>query len=355
MSGFSGQWLAMREAADAKARSAGPVQALNRWLRDRALVNIIDLGCGTGSNLRWLAPRLAARQHWRLLDNDPRLLTQARDSLCAWTSTGAGTGADPGANSGAGTGSTMPNDVGAANQAAAGAALGDAQLHALALGKGLTAQLTQHDLSVQLPALHGGDLLCASALLDLVSRHWLSTLLGECQHQQLALYFALNYDGRMRFTPAHTDDAMIRDALNRDQLTDKGFGPALGPDCVQALHRQCQLHGYRVVQWRSDWRLGTDDQAMHRQLVADFAQIAERNLPRRQHHRVHAWRRWRCDRLSTSTLAVGHVDTLALPRSAVARHRHEAVAQADANADADAQAIAQAIAQAPAAVSSSST
>ena len=79
MSGFSAQWLAMREVADARARNHDAVHALNRWLPGASMlngasINICDLGCGTGSNLRWLAPHINARQCWRLFDNDPDLL-----------------------------------------------------------------------------------------------------------------------------------------------------------------------------------------------------------------------------------------------------------------------------------------
>lgn len=300
MSGFSAQWLAMREGADAKARSDRPVHALNNWLRDSPAASIIDLGCGSGSNLRWLAPRIAVRQHWQLIDNDQRLLSQAGDSLRTWASAR----------------SPLAHDVQCDKQSPT--QLDDAAL--LRLSEGLSARLTRCDLSTQLPSLRGTDLLCASALLDLVSSDWLSTLIAECERQQVAAYFALNYDGRMRFTPGHADDAMIRDALNRDQCADKGFGPALGPACVAALHSQCHAHNYRLVQWRSDWRLGADELALHAQLVSDFAQIAERNLPPHQHQRVRAWQRWRRERCGASTLSVGHVDALALPYAQRKRH-----------------------------------
>ncbi|MFT5176517.1 MAG: hypothetical protein ACI8W7_004713 [Gammaproteobacteria bacterium] len=315
MSGFSAEWLAMREGADAKARSDRPVHALNDWLRDSPTASIIDLGCGSGSNLRWLASRVAAHQHWQLIDNDQHLLSQASDSLRDWASAR----------------SALANNAERDSQSAA--QVDDAA--ALRLSEGLSVRLTRCDLSTQLPSLHGTDLLCASALLDLVSRDWLSMLIAECERQQVAAYFALNYDGRMRFTPGHADDAMIRDALNRDQCADKGFGPALGPDCVAALHSQCQAHHYRLVQWRSDWRLGADEQPLHAQLVSDFAQIAERNLPHHQHQRVRAWQRWRRERCGASTLSVGHVDALALPyapRAAATRPLKEHFAPAIARA-----------------------
>ena len=62
-------WLALREPADAAARSAELVDRLA--LRSPLLIH--DLGSGTGSMARWLAPRLPAPQRWVLQREDDRL------------------------------------------------------------------------------------------------------------------------------------------------------------------------------------------------------------------------------------------------------------------------------------------
>ena len=66
-------WLGVREAVDAAARSADLVARLRRRFRTGPL-EIHDLGCGTGSMARWLAPLLPGPQHWVLYDRDPDLL-----------------------------------------------------------------------------------------------------------------------------------------------------------------------------------------------------------------------------------------------------------------------------------------
>ena len=55
---------ALREAADAAARAPDLVERLAGTCRRQAAVVIHDLGCGTGSMGRWLAPRLPGPQHW---------------------------------------------------------------------------------------------------------------------------------------------------------------------------------------------------------------------------------------------------------------------------------------------------
>lgn len=76
MSGFAAEWLALREPADAAARSAGLAEAFARALPRRATV--VDLGAGTGSMRRWLAPFLPKDATLVSLDGDAALLARAK-------------------------------------------------------------------------------------------------------------------------------------------------------------------------------------------------------------------------------------------------------------------------------------
>ncbi len=73
----SGDWLALREPADAAARATDLVEQVGRLLPTEGRAVICDLGCGSGSMGRWLAPLLPGEQHWILYDRDPDLLTLA--------------------------------------------------------------------------------------------------------------------------------------------------------------------------------------------------------------------------------------------------------------------------------------
>ena len=77
MTGFSAEWLALREPADHAARSAKLRDCLISQLGTRDVLRITDLGCGTGSNLRALAPALPVRQEWLCVDYDQDLLDEA--------------------------------------------------------------------------------------------------------------------------------------------------------------------------------------------------------------------------------------------------------------------------------------
>src|SRR5690348_4207608 len=73
---FSESWLGLREPADAAARAKDLVGMLPGPIR-----TIRDLGCGTGSLGRWLAPQLDGPQHWIMADLDPRLLEHAAANM----------------------------------------------------------------------------------------------------------------------------------------------------------------------------------------------------------------------------------------------------------------------------------
>ena len=73
----SREWLALREPADAGARSRELVEHLGRHPPPTGRWVIHDLGCGTGAMGRWLAPLLSGPQHWVLHDRDADLLALA--------------------------------------------------------------------------------------------------------------------------------------------------------------------------------------------------------------------------------------------------------------------------------------
>ncbi len=182
MSGFSAEWLKLREPYDLRARNAAVLDAVVDLLAGHPSVAIIDLACGTGSTFRALSPRIEARQNWRLVDNDLSLLARVPPS-----------------------------------------------------SSGITVTPAPVDLNRDMEAAFDGpaDLVTTSALLDLVSSDWLDRLVVEVAARALPVYVALSYDGRAELSPSDPLDRRIVDAVNRHQRKDKGFGPALGPSAAK--------------------------------------------------------------------------------------------------------------------------
>jgi hypothetical protein len=282
VSGFSAQWLALREPFDAAARSASMVTTLREHLGPTSEpLTVLDLGAGAGSNLRFLAPLLGGAQHWRLADHDPVLLEAALAATQTWA-------------------------------LARGAAVQCAGSHFTVRAAGFTCNVDceRVDLAdlaaVDFPA---GGLVTAAALLDLVSRDWLETLVRRCRAAGAAVCFALTYDGRTTAVPGEPEDATVLAMFNRHQLFDKGFGPALGMRAASVAEAALEAHGYELGVATSDWAIGREAHAMQLALldgwlgaaleIAPDSRVALTSWHERRRAHVLAGR---------SELAVGHVD-----------------------------------------------
>jgi hypothetical protein len=278
-------WLALREPADAAARSASLTRAVAEAVSSFDPVRVLDLGSGTGANLRYLVERLPARQEWLLTDVNPDLLERVRERTAAWASERGYEVAPKG--------------------------------RGLALrGRGLDCRVTvrQVDLdALPLELFAGRHLVTASALLDLASEPWLGTLAARCAAERAAALFALSYDGRSSCTPREPEDDLLRDGLNRHQLKDKGLGgPAAGPAADRAAMRAFERAGYRAQSEETNWELGAEHLALQRQLMDGWAE-ATLDLEPALASTVAGWRERRHAHLAAgrSSVVVGHHDVAA--------------------------------------------
>ena len=295
MSGFDAGWLALREPFDLAARAASaPLldwPALAGRLRSGrdagAVLQVVDLGCGTGASLRALAPRLGGRQHWRLLDHDPALLAALPQALSSW-----------------------------AVAQGCRVATGDEGMAIDGKHLQLTVAWQRADLAdlAGVAAIDGAQLVTASALLDLVSAAWLQALVARCRAAGASVGWALSVDDRLRWLPADGADALVHTHFRAHQRRDKGFGPALGGGAVVEAARFLQRAGYRVVTAPSDWQVDGErspaDLAMLREMVDGMAAAAVEQAPEAA-SAVQAWRQRRQARLASTRLQVGHTDLLA--------------------------------------------
>ena len=285
MSGFDAAWLALREAADRRARADTLTRMLRRALSGRPYPTVVDLGCGTGNNLRHTAPQLGGRQHWRMVDADRGLVDAVPGAVETWA-----------AEAGYPARRTAPGLV--------------------VEGGSFHAEITpeHRDLAADPLPVAGADVVTASALLDLVGNTWLDRLVAACAAQGAAALLTLSYDGRVTWWPGDAADATVRDRVNRHQRGDKGFGPALGPDAAQAAAVAFRCAGYEVETAASDWHLDETEAELQQYLHADWARAASQVDPA-DAASVDAWLARRMDLLAagTSNVVVGHTDVLALP------------------------------------------
>jgi len=264
MTGFSADWLALREPHDTRARNPTVLDAVVASLAGNTSIRVVDLACGTGSTMRALAPRFPARQNWRLVDNNLSLLARA---------------------------SAMPRPVGVA-------------LTTVPID-------LNHDLEA---ALDGPvDLVTTSALLDLVSEAWLDRLAVETLARSIPVYAALSYDGRIEINPRNAIDASIVTAVNAHQRRDKGFGPALGPAAASAAIARFESLGYNVIHGKADWVVGPQDREFQMEIFSGWA--SARELGDLSLADTVGWLTLRRDAVAAgrSSIRVGHVDIFARP------------------------------------------
>ncbi len=286
VSGFSQEWLSLREPADHAARNFSLNEALVAWASRKRPLRIMDFGTGTGSNLRYLCPLLGHDQHWTLVDNDAQLLSHLPDILSQW---GASNGI---AVQHSGDMIKLSNEV----------------FSACVLWQQTNLANDLHSLPFAVT-----DLVTGSALLDLTSANWLDQLARLCREHRCASLFVLNYEGRIEWQPVDDEDAQMRHRLNTHQLNDKGFGNALGPQAGHYLVEQLQPH-QQVTVMPSDWVLSNEHQDLQNALIEGWAGAAIEQDAEKEAD-IEQWRRARNlhNEYNQSSLTVGHIDVLALP------------------------------------------
>lgn len=280
MSEFSSQWLATREAADHRSRNLALRGQLNALLtssrsNDSQPLRIIDLGSGTGSNLRGLAPHLDSDQHWTLTDYDAKLIEASRLALTAWAD-----------SSDAST---------------------DTVLHLKKSGKRIQVDFLCTDLSKNIETIleQPADLLTAAAFFDLVAEPWLERF---CSALCTPLYTVLTYDGTEQWIPKHPADQEALRAFHAHQATDKGFGLAAGPRAVDIMQRRLLDYGFQVSIAPSPWELDQthDSELIHALATGSAQAVGETGLLD-----AATLASWKTARQEAHACTIGHWDLLA--------------------------------------------
>ncbi|HEY2206158.1 MAG TPA: SAM-dependent methyltransferase [Pseudonocardia sp.] len=268
---FPADWLALREPADAAARAPELLEPLRAHLTRAGTERLVvrDLGCGTGSLQRWLAPRLPGPQHWVLYDRDPELLARAAAAA-------PGTAAD---------------------------------------GAPVTRETRQDDVTgLRAADLAGTGLVAASALLDLFTAGEVDRLAEACAAAGCPALLTLTVAGRVELSPADPLDAELAAAFDAHQRRATDGRRLLGPDAAGATAEAFRRQGARVLTRPSPWRLGPSDSALADQWLRGWVGAAREQRPDLAGP-ADGYLRRRLAGCAAGALGVvvGHVDLLALP------------------------------------------
>jgi hypothetical protein len=259
----SADWLTLREEADAAARSRPLARSAARLVRGPVTVH--DLGSGTGSMMRWLAPQLPHPQTWVLHDWNASLLERA----------------------------------------AADAPTSVAEVRTRV---GHLEHLAADDLA-------GASLVVTSALLDVLSADEVEAIVAACVAAGAPALFALSVDGAVSIDPVDPGDRAFATAFNDHQRRVADGRRLLGPDAVAAAAALFRAAGWTVRTDASPWRLGARQSALAAEWLAGWLSAAVEERPALQEW-AGEYARTRSAQLAAGRLEVdvNHLDLLAWPR-----------------------------------------
>jgi hypothetical protein len=282
MTGFSAEWLALREPVDARSRNDAIASRAARYAEERDIAAFADLGSGTGANLRFTALTIRPEwpQRWRLFELDDRLLQASRERLKGWATHWE---------------ETVSGGLGLEKE-----------------GRRIDVVTVRADLAASIECLfETREIVTASAFFDLVSAPWIERFASAAAAARAAVYAPLIYTGVERWLPGHADDEAMLEAFLSHQRSDKGFGRASGPDAAGMLRGALEARGYRLVLGDSPWQLGREDQALIKALAdGQISAIRELGLLAPRNSRY-----WIESRYAATEVFIGHVDLFALPPS----------------------------------------
>ncbi|RKR75247.1 SAM-dependent methyltransferase [Frondihabitans australicus] len=204
----SADWLALREPEDARARSTDLARAAADLVRGGGVVH--DLGSGTGSMMRWLAPQIDGEQTWILHDADEPLLRRALHE---------------------------PRPLGRRGQRVA--AHGEL---------GLLSRLEAADL-------RGARLVTASALLDVLTVADLRAIVDALVGAGVPAFLSLSVTGRVEQEPPHAADPQFERAFADHQRRDVAGRRFAGPDAADLTRHLVTEAGWQVDSASTFWRL----------------------------------------------------------------------------------------------------
>ena len=210
----SAEWLARRERADGRSRSAALAAEATAMMSPPIVVH--DLGSGTGSMMRWLAPQLPGPQTWVLHDWNPELLEHAVLESAADAS-----------------------------------------------GRSVLARTNVEQVALMdEDALAGASLITSSALLDVLTRAEIEAIVRACVAARAPALFSLSVTGRVRLDPDDAGDRVFEAAFNDHQRRADGGRRLLGPDAVDTAAALFAAAGWSVRIADTPWHLDTSDRGL---------------------------------------------------------------------------------------------
>ena len=204
---FNNNWLIQREKIDSLSRSKIAISKINNFIKNKDKISIIDLGCGTGSNYRYLSPKIKKKQSWDMLDISLKSINYFKEDISK---------------------SKKVDNV-----------------------KFIKTNVIKNIKKID---FNNYDIVTGSAFLDIMPNSWFRDFYNLNINSKI-IYFSINYDGFFKFFPKHKDDGLVLKLFNSDQKSDKGIGlKAVGPNCSKIINSMfTKTHKTFIL--KSDWKV----------------------------------------------------------------------------------------------------
>lgn len=239
---FDPKWLQERYRFDAAARNKElEWEAIHQFAFLEHL-QIVDLGSGTGANVRYYLEQFPQNQTWYCVEEDGMLREVFWQNMLELAHADG----------------YQPEQEGDS-------------LKMTKSGHWVEIHFVQGNLMEldKLVDLLRTDLILANAVFDLFSADQFAELIHVISHHSLSMLFSLNYEGMAFFPQEEKDDFFIRQ-YNAHMQRPQDFGHGMGPDASQVMKEALNKKLGHVKRGQSIWEIAQEDTEMLRFLLGFF-------------------------------------------------------------------------------------